>query len=916
MNKHRDLELYVIRENFDVICITETWLNNNILDDEMSIEGYNLFRKDRDSTEKQRGGGVAIYIKNELDSMRVDELNDLNFPESVWCKICCNGEITLLGVCYRVPCNKKVSDEALYKLIDTVSKHNVIIMGDFNFPELDWGKPEEIDPGHPFIECINNNFLTQLVTDPTRGKNYLDLVLSSEEGLVENITVRESLETSDHQMINFELICRTHAQKRKTKNYCYFKANYENIREYATSLTWNKTLLEQTDVNIIWTQLKSDILDIRDKYIPLKKKMKSKCKWATRKVVRLREKKKNAWNLYVSSGRNRQLYKKYMNILTESVKENKKAKRDFEEKLANIIKHDSKSFYAYVRSKQRNKSRAGPFKDHTGSVVTCNTTAANLLNNYFSSVFTKEDLSYIPIPANIFPNPMTDELSDIVIDEEIVREKLSNINTNKSLGADEIHPKLLYELREALLKPLTRLFKLSIELGIVPQDWRDASVTPLHKKGSKEKVENYRPISLTSVIGKLLESVVKETIVNHLETFSLIRNSQHGFRSGRSCLTNLLDFFEKVTEVLDEGNPVDVVYLDFAKAFDKVPYTRLYKKMEAHGIKGKALDWVKSWLYNRRQKVSIDKDCSEWIDVTSGVPQGSVLGPILFMIYINDIDTDLISRIGKFADDTKMCKSVNTMQDVQKLQADLDKLNNWSNEWQMQFNVDKCTVMHFGRENKRCKYSLGNRELKESKEEKDLGVIIDTSMKFSEQCNTAVKNANRTLGLIRRTIKSKSKKVIVKLYKALVRPKVEYCVQAWRPYLKKDVVNIEKIQHRATKMIEECKGMTYNERLAETKLITLDERRTRGDLLEVFKMVKGISKVDYTTFFELAKNNRTRGHAYKLVKLRSRIDIRKNFFSQRVINGWNKLPAWVVEAQTVNSFKNRYDKHCKNISLK
>jgi hypothetical protein len=488
----------------------------------MSIEGYNMYRKDRESTEKQRGGGVAIYIKSDIDSMRVDELSDLNFPETVWCKICTNGENTLIGVCYRVPCNKKESDEALYKLIDTVSKQNVIIMGDFNFPELDWGTPEVIDPGHPFIECINNNFLTQVVTEPTRGRNYLDLVLSSEEGFIENITVRESLEASDHQMISFELICTTPVQKRKTKNYCYFKANYDNIREYATSLNWNKRMLEQTDVDIIWTQLKSDILDIRNKFIPLKKKMKSKCKWATRKVVRLREKKKNAWNVYVSSGRNKQLYKKYMNILTESVKENKKAKRDFEEKLANNIKNDSKSFYAYVRSKQRNKSRAGPFKDHTGSVVTCNTTAANLLNDYFSSVFTTEDLSFIPTPVNIFQNSITDALSDIEIDEKIVREKLCNINTNKSLGADEIHPKLLYELREALLKPLTRLFQLSVESGIVPQDWRDASVTPLHKKGSKEKVENYRPISLTSVIGKLLESIVKETIVNHLEAFSLI----------------------------------------------------------------------------------------------------------------------------------------------------------------------------------------------------------------------------------------------------------------------------------------------------------------------------------------------------------------------------------------------------------
>ena len=340
-----------------------------------------------------------------------------------------------------------------------------------------------------------------------------------------------------------------------------------------------------------------------------------------------------------------------------------------------------------------------------------------------------------------------------------------------------------------------------------------------------------------------------------------------------------------------------------------MPYQRLFKKLESHGIVGTVLNWIKNWLSGRRQQVSVNKECSNWRDVTSGVPQGSVLGPVLFIIYINDLDTYLVSKIGKFADDTKMCKGVNCISDADILQKDLRNLENWAKDWQMEFNKEKCLVLHVGKLNKHFNYKLGDKELKSSVNERDLGIIVDNNMKFSEQCNVATKNANSILGLIRRTIQNKSKNIILQLYKGLVRPKLEYCVQAWRPFLKGDIEKLEKVQRRATKMIEECKGLIYADRLAATGLISLEDRRTRGDLIEAFKMTKGLSKVDYRSFFKLNQNSRTRGHKYKFEKCRSKLDIRKYFFSQRVVNEWNNLPASVLEAESVNGFKNRYDKY-------
>ena len=332
------------------------------------------------------------------------------------------------------------------------------------------------------------------------------------------------------------------------------------------------------------------------------------------------------------------------------------------------------------------------------------------------------------------------------------------------------------------------------------------------------------------------------------------------------------------------------------------------RKLEAHGVGGNILTWIKSWLSNRRQRVAVEGNFSEWAKVISGVPQGSVLGPVLFLVYINDLEVGLVSELSKFADDSKLLKSVSSDEDLDIVREDLHKLESWAEKWQMEFNVDKCSVMHLVKNDMCADYSLFNKQIKVSEKERDLGIIVDNKLRFSEQCNAVVNKANSTLGMIKRNIVSRDHKIISKLYKALVRPKLEYCIQAWRPYFRKDIDKLEKVQRRATKLISDCRNLSYKDRLVYTGLTTLEDRRNRGDMIEVFKLVKGLSKIDSSKLLCFSSNTRTRGHLYKLDKNRPTLELRKHFFSHRVVNNWNSLSADVVESESVNMFKNRYDK--------
>ena len=445
--------------------------------------------------------------------------------------------------------------------------------------------------------------------------------------------------------------------------------------------------------------------------------------------------------------------------------------------------------------------------------------------------------------------------------------------------------------------------------GQIPEDWRNANVVPIFKKGSRCEPWNYRPVSLTSVTGKLLERMLKYEIDAHIENNKLTKDSQHGFRRGRSTQTNLIEFLNVTTRWGDEGKCHDVVYLDFSKAFDVVCHRRLLEKLRATGIQGKVIKWIEDWLSRRKQRVVIDGNYSEWEAVVSSVIQGSVLGGIFFDIFIDDINDEVLEALlRKFADDTKLAMVIQNIKDAQWMQENLNRICEWAERWRMCFNVKKCLVMHYGKNNIRYEYEMYGRVIKEAKEEKDLGVWVEEDMRPSKQCRMAAQSANWALGQLSRAFH-------------FIRPKLEHAVAAWSPWQEGDKEVLEKVQRRLVRILSDKKVDTYEDRLRSIGLTLLVERRQRRDMIEVFRTMKGFNRVEKENWFRFRDNNSNRatrttvsvtGNVEQqrenvLYKENVRLDTRKNFFSVRVVDKWNRIPDEIKKQKTINGFKNKYD---------
>ena len=516
----------------------------------------------------------------------------------------------------------------------------------------------------------------------------------------------------------------------------------------------------------------------------------------------------------------------------------------------------------------------------------------------------------------------SEALSNLQVTDDMINKKLLKLKVNKSPGPDKIHPRVLHEVADSILTPLRVIFNTSIRTMSLPQEWKHANVTAIYKKGQRTIPNNYRPVSLTCILCKVLESIIRDAVISHLKTNNLFSSKQFGFISQRSTVLQLLHVLDIWTEILDQGGSFEVIYCDFMKAFDKVPHKRLLYKVEKYGITGNILGWINSFLSNRTQCVVINDHVTDNAPVTSGIPQGSVLGPLLFVIYINDLAdiVDDLTCVFLFADDTKAFRSIEDQIDSDTLQGDINKLLEWSAKWLLKFHPDKCVSMTFGPGQPNT-YWMDDNKLKQSHCEKDLGIHIDDNLNFKKHITTIVNKATRIMAVVRKTFDYMDEEVFKLVFKGLVRPHLEYGAPIWSPHNKNLIEQIEKVQRRATKTVPGLKDLSYEDRLRKLKLPTLIYRRIRGDMITVYKFFNPECGFDPTlpSFLplhsEVTGRENSKGHKFKLYIDGTKKDVRKYSFSIRVRKVWNSLPAEVVEAKSIKSFEAALDKFWEDRDL-
>jgi hypothetical protein len=574
--------------------------------------------------------------------------------------------------------------------------------------------------------------------------------------------------------------------------------------------------------------------------------------------------------------------------------------KKYEKKLA--CKSNSKSFYRYANSRMKSRFSFPVMKNNQNERALTASDKAMLLNKFFGSVYTIDDGT---LPAIPFVDYVCDREPDFSVLN--IYRLLSKCDNTLVSGPDGIAGTFCKTFAAELALPLSILYECSYKFSEVPRDWRDANITPLHKKSSKAYVENYRDINLVCNFSKPLEIIINKVIVDFCLEKDIFSRTQHAYLLGRSTSTNLLLGLKDWVRAIDEGNFADVVFLDLKKAFNSVPHAKLLYKLDSLGIRGKLLNWIKVFLKERRQRVRVENRYSEFIEVSSGVPQGSVLGPTLFLLYINDLPLVLSSsKVLMYADDVKIYMRVASEFDCNTLSRDLGNIESWTRRWQLSLAVDKCFVMRFANRkgDTDSYYKLGTHELPFVEKTKDLGIMLTSDLKFHEHTDYIVKKALRTINLISYGFCTEEKDILLRLYKTYVLPILSYGSVVWNPCFRGDRDKLERCQKVMLRRILPDESLSYNDRIQKLDILTLEESRILADLVFMYNLLHERTFLNPEDFVQSHVSvYSTRGHNMKLVVPKFRLTQQKHFFSNRTVSIWNQLPPEIVNIATVKRFK-------------
>lgn len=927
----------------DVIIGTESWLipeakQKGIRNSEVFPDGYKLSvaRRDRQDvpcyadTPDVRGGGTFVLLKDDIIGVRQTELE--TNCEITWMKFEIAGCKSVYVASYYRPNEKdKSSIEELQKSLDRLPKDtasNVWIGGDFNFPGYNWiGDHIKTGCKQPeltrrFLDITADSGLTQMVKEPTFYENTLDLFFTNNPSIVYNTQVIPGISNDGHHAVYVEIdISPIRKSTKPRKVHCYKKADWDGFKSHMEDFA--SKFLEETDENTpvddLWSSFSSELEIAQEKFVPSRMtKSRERPPWVTAAVSNLLKKQRKLYYKQKGCAYASQASQQYRSMKAYTQREIRKAYWQYvdtivaggedskeEQQAAN------KKFYNFIKHKHQEAQGVAPLKKD-GKLIDDPVGKANILNNQFQSVFSPLNPLNLKDLCNRKLNFKTpeetpkkiDPMKTINITEAGVRKLLQNLKPHKAAGPDQIRPLVLRELADVFAPVITRIFKASLEQGKVPDIWKEANVSPVYKKGEKYKAVNYRPVSLTCILCKQMEHIIASELMKHLNHNNLLYNRQHGFRSKLSCETQLLEFTADVLKMVQDRKQCDTIVMDFSKAFDKVSHDRLLYKLDRAGIDPKARQWIKSFLTGRSQRVVIDGEASDSVPVTSGVPQGSVLGPILFLIFIDDLPLyTKSSQVRLFADDTIVYLTISSIDDCHNLQEDLKHLEQWERDWLMEFHPAKCNILRITKKKTTIahQYTLHGHVLEEVSSAKYLGVTISDDMSWNRHIDQTCAKANKKLGFLKRNLKVKDSALKEKAYTTMVRPTLEYCSTVWDPHTKQQAASLEMVQRRAARWVT---GRYHNTSSVTDMLQGLGwrdlaQRRTDSRLTMMFKITRGLVDIPIGHYITLHRNG------VHIIPIHARTQYYQYSYFPRTVSDWNQLPRDTLEAESLAIFKRR-----------
>lgn len=798
----------MLENDYDVICITETWLTSSHNSAEYFPSDYYVFRRDRysDLESTARGGGLLLAVSKDIRADIIDlESGEL---EILAVKLAFNDKLVLMVIVY-IPYG---SSADIYGELSTFCSNrlaaaaaefdSVLILGDLNLPKVKWlTVDDEILPFNGdlisdlVIDSICSLGLRQINISENQSGNVLDLVFIPLE-LHGTITACDDLGGSSsifhtplHIQLIFENCVNVNVNFTSSESFNFKKGDYDALNEFLDNINWDR--YKTGSLNVFIDQFYKIMNSAIEQFIPRSPiVLSAREPWFNHRLSGLKNRKSKAHKKYKLDP-SIVNYEIFSALRSQFKLLNRFLYNLYIVEIESNIRNNPKCFWSYVDSKR--KCRGVPSQMSFNSLTVSDpqritdTFAAFFENVYAPSSRENDDFDFSKNP-NIQLQFNTDD----------VLHALLNVNVNMSCGPDKIHPLVLKECACVLVQPLTYLFNVSLANGVFPSIWKSSFIKPIFKSGRRTDIENYRGISILSAIPKLFESMVKDRI------FFLIKNSisvnQHGFYPGRSTVTNLVLFTNFLTLALIGGDSVEVVFTDFSKAFDKIDHVLLVKKLEQLKCDVLPLKWIMSYLTNRTQKVLFNNILSRDINVSSGVPQGSHLGPLLFITFIDDVKRCFkYCEFLIYADDVKIFSKIKNDTDLFNLQRELNIFCEWCNLNRLSLNVSKCKVMNFSRRRTGLDNSLFLNGVMIDRVHSflDLGVLFSRNLSFKDHIDRCINKANSMLGFLIRFSKDFHDPYTLKvLFVSFVRSHLEYASIVWNPYYNNTSSRIESVQKR------------------------------------------------------------------------------------------------------------------------